>query len=85
MIELVGGGQAKIIDEIRHIEPIPMDMIIAELSRRFGKNFGNDVDAWSEWYLREYVLDDEGEKKNFELIRKIRTRTEYYIQGLPKK
>jgi hypothetical protein len=84
MVELIHDGKAEIIEDLKRFEPIDIGSIISELKKRSGQDLGGDVDQWCTWFLQSEDSASKQEKESFELIRKMKTRTDYYVDKLNK-
>jgi hypothetical protein len=60
IVELLLDGRAGHILDLLPFEPVSVTVLLTELQRRTGKDFGADPQAWRDWFLSTYPLDEVG-------------------------
>lgn len=85
LVELMYGGESKLIPDLEPLEPISFDLLVETLSRRAQKNFGGDVDAWCEWFLHDETAGTQEDRTTLAHMLKVKKQTDYYYGKLSKK
>lgn len=85
IIELMYHGKAEIIDETASLEPIGVEEIVDVLKKRSNADYGEDFDAWFDWFMKTKGTATEEEKENLKVMKTFKEQNEYYAKKIAKK
>ena len=68
VVELFFGGKAGIVPELEKHEPININAILRALKVRAGKDFGDDFEAWLDWFFTAKNVATKEEKEILRML-----------------
>jgi hypothetical protein len=85
LVELLKGGKASVFRQLRPLERIDLDEVVAALQRRTGINLGKDFNSWYSWFMKEYSGASEEDRETLRLAKEMVETTDFYAQRFNKK
>lgn len=80
LVELMYDGRSELFDELRHVEPLETARIIERLHEISGKDFGQDFEAWMDWYTNQTEIGTYDERENLRELYRFKLDTDRFTR-----